>query len=390
MVSRRVILATGGAGLALVGAGVAKLLHSDLSAARAPWKAAGTGFGDPRLDALSWAVLAPNPHNRQPWLVRLDDAHSLTLFCDLDRRLPVTDPPDRQICIGLGAFVELMRIAAAEQGFALEIAAFPEGEPQPRLDARPVASVRFVEAAATAKDPLFAAIAARRTARAPFDQTRDVSAETLNALDEFLRPGDGEFEWVNDGTNLAALKDICRKAWAVEMETPEALHESSMLTRIGEVQINAAPDGISLSGPVMEAMGAAGLLTQEKMDDPSSTAYAETRKFYNSNIDSAMAFGWLATSGNSRTDQLRAGAGWVRLQLAATSTGLAMQPFSQALQEYPEMTELFEEIHDFTGICTPRAPLDGRLQGLFRFGYAKTPPPAPRWPLETRLILADE
>ena len=381
MVSRRIMLATGGAGLALIGAGAARLLHSDLSVARAPWSAAGTGFGDPRLDALSYAVLAPNPHNRQPWLVRLDDDHALTLFCDLDRRLPVTDPPDRQIAIGLGAFLEVMRIAAAEQGFAAEIAPFPEGEGQPRLDGRPVASVRFVATPDLAKEPLFAAISERRTARVPFDQARPVSAETMTALDDVLRPGDGEFEWVHDETNLAALKEICRNAWAVEMETPAAMHESSMLTRIGEDEINAAPDGISLSGPAMEAMGAAGVLTQAKMDDPSSFAYAETRKFYNRNIDSAMAFGWLATSGNSRTDQLRAGAGWVRLQLAATSLGLAMQPFSQALQEYPEMAGPFREIHAFAGVEAP-----ARMQGLFRFGYGKKEPPAPRWPLETRLI----
>ncbi len=390
MVSRRIMLATGGAGLALVGFSASRLLHSDLRKARAPWSAAGTGFGDPRLDALSYAVLAPNPHNRQPWLVRLDGADALTLYCDLDRRLPVTDPPDRQITIGLGAFMELMRIAAAEQGFALEVAAFPEGDPQPRLDQRPVASVRFVEDVSTVKDPLFAAISERRTSREPFDPARPVTADTLTALDTILRPGDGEFEWVNDAANLDALKDICRRAWAVEMETPAALHESTMLTRIGDEEINAAPDGISLSGPVIEAMGAAGVLTQEKMDDPSSAAYAETRKFYNRNIDTAMAFGWLATTGNSRTDQLRAGAGWVRLHLAATSMGLAMQPFSQALQEYPEMSELFEEIHDFSGVRAPRSALGGRLQGLFRFGYAKFSPPAPRWPLETRLIIADE
>jgi len=70
--------------------------------------------------------------------------------------------------------------------------------------------------------------------------------------------------------------------------------------------------------------------------------------------------------------------------------GLAMQPFSQALQEYPEMAEIFEEIHDFTGVRAPRSALDGRLQGLFRFGYARPSAPAPRWPLQTRLIVADE
>ncbi len=389
MVSRRTMLITGGAGVVVLGAALTATLHSDLSKARAPWSAAGTGFGDPRLDALSWAVLAPNPHNRQPWLARLEGADRLTIFCDLDRLLPDTDPPNRQITIGLGAFVELLRQAAAQQGYVLEMTPFPDGEPYPALDARPVAAIRFVEDASAAKDPLFAAIPARRTSRVPFDQTRPVSAETLNALDQVLRADDGEFEWVADAANVAALKKICRDAWAIEMETPVTRHESAVLMRFGDEEINAAPDGISLFGPVMEAMAATGLITQQSMDDPESLAYRETVKFYNGLIDSAMAFGWLSTAGNSRTDQLRAGAGWVRLQQAAALAGLSMQPLSQALQEFPEMSEIFEEIHDFTGIRAPASALAGRLQGLFRFGYAKAGPPAPRWPLETRLIAAD-
>ena len=155
--------------------------------------------------------------------------------------------------------------------------------------------------------------------------------------------------------------------------------------RIGEREINAEPDGISLSGPVMEGMKALGVFTRDKLDDPSSRAFQESIDFYNRLIDSAMAFGWLSTAGNSRADQLRAGAGWVRLQLAATQAGLSMQPLSQALQEFPEMAEIYEEIHDFTDVRLP-----ARLQGLFRFGYAKSPPPAPRWPLTSRLMAADE
>ena len=90
---------------------------------------------------MAWAVLAPNAHNRQPWALRLVGADTALLFCDLDRRLPATDPFDRQILISLGCFVELYRLAAASRGFAADITPFPEGEPQPRLDARPVARI---------------------------------------------------------------------------------------------------------------------------------------------------------------------------------------------------------------------------------------------------------
>lgn len=389
MASRRLFLLTGAAGVAILGLGAGRVLHSDLSAARRPWAAAEESFGDPRLDALAYAILAPNPHNMQPWLVRLDGDDAITLFCDLNRLLPETDPPNRQIVIGLGAFLELLRQAAAQAGFRLETTAFPEGEPYPNLDERPVAHIRFAPDAGVRKDPLFGAALDRRTSRIRFDQDREVSAQTLNALDAVLRPDDGEFEWVNDPVNVDALKAICRESWRIEMEGPGTYMETVRVTRIGEKEINAQPDGIYLSGPVMEALRFAGILTRENMSDPSSRAYQETLDFYNGLIDSAMAFGWLSTDGNSRKDQLRAGAGWMRLHLAATRAGLSMQPLSQCLQEFPAMAEKFEEIHEFTGTRPPAGPLDGRVQGLFRFGYAAAPPPAPRWPLESKLIAID-
>jgi len=117
------------------------------------------------------------------------------------------------------------------------------------------------------------------------------------------------------------------------------------------------------------------------MNDKESKAYAGTIDFYNGLIDSASAFGWLRTEGNTRSDQLKAGAGWVRLHLAATRENLAMHPLSQALQEFPEMNDLYEELHDFVHITDP-----SRIQGLFRFGYAKFPGPAPRWSLQSRIV----
>ena len=315
MPTRRLVLATGAAGAAIIGAGAFRLLHSDLSKARQPWREAGESFGDPRLDALAYAVLAPNPHNRQPWLVRLDGDDALTLFCDLDRLLPETDPPNRQIVIGLGAFLELLRQAAAQSGYRLEVTPFPEGEPQPVLDERPVATVKFIPDADVPADPLFGYALDRRTVRLPFDQKRPVSAETLNRLDAALRPGEGEFEWANDAANVDALKEICREGWLIEAGTARTHQESTALMRFGEHEINDNPDGISLSGPFMEATRAAGIMTRETMNDPNSRAYQGGLDFYNGLIDTAMAFGWLSTSGNSRTDQLNAGAGWMRLDL---------------------------------------------------------------------------
>ena len=130
---------------------------------REPWRRAGR-YDDVRRRALSYALLAPNPHNRQPWVVRLDNVDALTLFVDLNRRLPATDPYDRQITIGCGAFLELLAIAAAQEGCRAAVTPFPEGEDLQTLDRRPVARVRLV-ADAVPRDPLFAQLLNRRTNR---------------------------------------------------------------------------------------------------------------------------------------------------------------------------------------------------------------------------------
>ncbi len=98
MTTRRGILKLVGGGVvvAAAAAGGWYAMNGPSNEAREAWRQAGTPQ-DYRRRFLSYALLAPNPHNRQPWLVRLDGEDGLTLFCDLDRRLPETDPFDRQI-----------------------------------------------------------------------------------------------------------------------------------------------------------------------------------------------------------------------------------------------------------------------------------------------------
>jgi len=71
--SRRHLIRIAGSSAVVLAAGTgAFALTREPSKALATWSAAGSGYDDPRLRALSWAILAPNPHNRQPWIVDLD------------------------------------------------------------------------------------------------------------------------------------------------------------------------------------------------------------------------------------------------------------------------------------------------------------------------------
>lgn len=380
MTTRRMILTTAGAAavVSLAGAATWSWMPGE-AAARKPWQLAGQSFGDPRLDALAYAILAPNPHNRQPWQFTLIGDDRIDVYCDLDRRLPHTDPPDRQITIGFGAMLELLRMAAAEKGYAAIITPFPDGEAYPRLDERKIASVTFQQNTETEKDPLFQNILARRTTRMPFDPDRAISPNTINTLKAAATTL--SMDATTDPMRRDRLIDLTVRAWVIEYETDLTRRESIDLMRIGNRAVANNPDGISLSGTAMGALKAAGIITPQKLDTPGTSAYGQGLSMYGDLIKSAQGFIWLNDPGNTRTSQLAAGRDWVRINLAAQKSGLAVHPLSQVLQEFPEMAALYREAQEELD-----APPGGVVQMLARIGHAEFPGPAPRWPLSSRII----
>ncbi len=381
-VSRRSVLKVLGGGTIVAAGGTGLFLATRTPRrALAPWRRAGIGYEDTRLEALSWAILAPNPHNRQPWLVRLDRDDRFTLLAERDRGLPETDPFDRQITIGLGCFLEVARQAAAARRRGMRVEPFPEGESETGLDERPVARVTLTEAGGE-PDPLFAHVLARRSCKEPFDLARPVSDAEVAALAGATVPG-VSLGATTEVAEVAALRDLGWRAHVVESETPRTYTESVRLMRIGRREIERNPDGIDLGGPLLESLHLAGLLTRAQLADPGSDAYRQGMEMYRTLFEHTPAFVWLSTRGNARGDQLAAGAAWVRLNLATTAAGLALHPVSQALQEYPEMAPLLGELHDRLGA----APGE-RVQMLGRLGYGPEIPPSPRWPLESRVVPA--
>jgi hypothetical protein len=166
----------------------------------------------------------------------------------------------------------------------------------------------------------------------------------------------------------------------VELRTPRTYRESVDVMRIGAGQIDRNPDGIALEGPMIELFSTAGLLTREGLADVDSALFRHGLAALKAPFDTAMAFIWLTSPGNTRREQLRAGRDYVRIQLAATAEGLAMQPFSQALQEFPEMADHYRAIRGKLSVQE-----DATVQMFARLGYGPQIRPAPRWPYESRM-----
>lgn len=374
--NRRMMIA--GAGLstvALLGGGIWWRVTRKPRTAQRPWNLERDQPADVRLDAFRHAILAPNPHNRQPWLIKLVGADSALVSCDLAKRLPNTDPFDRQITIGFGCFLELARIAAAQRGVRLDTTLFPDGAPQPRLDQRPVALVKFVKDAKITHDPLYPAIVKRRSNKEAYDLSRPISAAQASQI-----AGTTDAAMV-DTAMLAEVRAQILSALQIEQTTRRTYMESVNLMRIGHEEIDANPDGIDLGGPLMEGLKLAGQLDRAQLSDPTSATFKSGIESLTAAYGSIPALIWIKTPANSRIDQIEAGRRYVRANLRATLMGVDMHPMSQSLQEYREVSKAHAAVHRLLG-----AKGTERIQMLARIGHADPVAPAPRWPLEAHLI----
>jgi hypothetical protein len=184
-----------------------------------------------------------------------------------------------------------------------------------------------------------------------------------------------------DPTLIAGVRAIAVAAIEGEIRDAPAFKESIDLMRIGHAEIDANPDGIALSGPMIEATNALGLTTRAALSDPTSTAFSIGLDDARTTYGSVPAAVWINTAGNSRAEQLDAGRRYARVSLRAAALGLAMHPMSQSLQEYAAMKPHYDAIHALLAKDT-----DERIQMLARVGVAGPVDPAPRWPLATHIV----
>jgi hypothetical protein len=143
---------------------------------------------------------------------------------------------------------------------------------------------------------------------------------------------------------------------------------------VGRSEIAAHRDGLSLTAPMAVALDTLGLFDRTHAPKPDDYATTSQIEDFDAKLASTPGFWWLVTPGNDRATQVNAGRAYVRAQLAATAQGLAMQPLSQALQEYPEQSKPYADIHALAGAI-------GRgdtVQMWARVGYAPAVGPAPR------------
>lgn len=340
---------------------------------------------DIRMQVLAYAILCPNPHNKQPWIIRLTGPSSFDLYVDPERLLPATDPFYRQIHIGQGTFLETLAIAATGIGHEAKIDYFPQGMySNTELLDKPVASIELIERPGLAPDPLFAQLLSRHSNKREYDNRSLTQAETETLHTFHGQENNHPLTIVNSAEAKRHFEQILTDAMQIEVGDKERDHETIAMFRFNEDEVKKHRDGFGVS-----QAGLSGLkklvvetffLSRESVENDPTEFGEQAVTMTQKTAASTATFAWITTSTNSRLDQVKVGRDYCRINLKTSAMGLAQHPMSQVLQEYQEMRPLqtaFKNTFDINEGDT--------VQMLFRLGRAEATRHGPRR-LVTQLI----
>lgn len=194
---------------------------------------------------LATAGSAPSLHNSQPWRFR-PAPHSIALVADRERRLPATDPDDRELRIACGAALFGLRLALHGQGIRPLVTVLPD-----RSDPDLIAVVRHggLRAASPELTRLLEAVPRRRTNRRPFSDA-PVGAPEQYAL---RRAAQDEGTWlhlVTDRREREHLRELAATAHRRQIADPGFRAELARWTAAEPGRADGVP--ASAGGPLPE------------------------------------------------------------------------------------------------------------------------------------------
>ena len=374
MERKKFIKIIGLGGVAMFTPTVLTRCSTSLASSRSAWQHGNTvkEYNDIRLKILSFAILAPNPHNTQSWVVDLSQENKILLSINKEHLLPMTDPVHRQIYMGQGTFLELLSMTANEFGFLAKVNLFPLGVDSIKdVGNSPIAEVKLIKKNIP-KDPLFKQIKNRITNRKNYDNRKATGREIKSLLSSFDHKK-FPIKFVHETKKRLIFNRLFTEAMKIETYTGRTHKETVSMLRFDNDEVVKYRDGFSYENLGITGMSRFFAEMFAGRDQAFSQSFKEkTVDTTKGQVESTGTFGLLYSKGNSRKDQVEVGRAYVRINLMATQIGLEIHPVSQILQEYSEMDNLKKELLKEVDLGF------NRIQMIFRVGQASKTPHSPR------------
>jgi nitroreductase len=284
--------------------------------------------GDVTPELIRWivahAVLAPSPHNSQPWQFAWRRG---VLECrhDPSHDLPSLDFERCATWATFGAVAENITLAARAAGLIPTLRLFPVP-----ADDRLACAFSF-ERGERRTDELFGCIA-RRTTNRRRDGRQPIEPRPLATLKDCADEGGARLQWVTDDaglTEMAALMGACDRISNLN----EAIHREVMHGfRWTREEVEQHRDGLDVATMELTASERAGFWLLSKWAIMArlkavggGIALEDLAKQC---VASSSAIGLLTTRGTAPADYFRGGRALQRVWLTATQYGLALQPWT--------------------------------------------------------------
>lgn len=336
-----------------------------------PWsKNYAEKYSDPRVRLVAAGLLAASNHNMQPWKISLDKSDPMVffLYADSSRMTKEVDPDARQMMISQGTFLEYVAVAGEEEGYHADIRLFPDGTyDESRLaesmDSKPVAEITLTKAQ-PGNNTLYDTLFLPDTNREAYQAEKLTDAQ-VSALESLPSMSGVSIKLYQDQGNLSNIGKLALQSATIEAGVIRVMDESNAIFRANEYQKNKYRYGYSVEGQGTSGFTKNILQGLVTIFPSLNTGKAASQNFINytrTSIDYTPAYAMIVTTDNSRLEQVESGMLYSKLVLTGHTLGLAMQPLSQVLEEYPEMNIPYTEFK------TAYAPDGGTVQMLFRVG----------------------
>ncbi|MGW3151521.1 Acg family FMN-binding oxidoreductase [Streptomyces sp. NPDC001177] len=312
------------------------------------------------------ATAAPSMYNAQPWRFRfLRDSGAFRLCADLTRTMPRSDPDNRALCLGCGAALFNLRVAAVHAGWEPAVALLPNPK-DPHL----LATVQLTDSVRSDSGlaELYPVIHRRHTSREPFAETEippEIQATVRHGAElegaHLVFPG----PW-----HVQTLLELVHDAEGHDAVDAGRTEELARWTRIGAEEAGAATDGIP-----EYAFGPRKRDGKAPVRDFAGRRPVPGRRA--ATFERTPHLALLGTAGDGMEDWLRAGQAMERVLLLATAHELSTSLTSHAL----EWTDLRWLARDPTTAI-------GHVQMVLRLGYGPPVRATPRRPVKEVLDIA--
>jgi len=322
-----------------------------------PWD---IGMGEERTirDLLRFGVLAPSSHNSQPWIFHVDN-ETISVSIETGRRLPASDPNDRQSTISIGCAIANIEIAADYYGYTCVV---EESQEKPLI-----AKLRFSRKNSQHLNKvshLANYISKRTTNRAPH-QDRVLDEDVLKSIRD-LGSESLRIDIVTERTRIRELGTVAIEAGIDAFEDKNFRYELSRYLKPNNTKSYVGMPGFGFGFPTFLSFVAPVLMRFFNMEKP---ARKQNKVLFNNTA----AILVLSTPADRVHDWVSVGRVYEHIALLATRSDMASSPWAAVIQ----IGEHYRKVQEILGIT-------GRPQMLFRLGYPISQiSHSPRLPVES-------